>query len=273
MFLNIKTLGKVIFSVGGLPDAVNAFVNERNAFKIRKIQRDTHAYYAADVSRYSAERKLSIRKIFDMLPSNLENKKKRVVYKDIDGKKGKTHENYAEAFEYLVSAGIALDVNAVSTPGFPLITSAKRSLLKLCMNDVGILSGILFEDNPNAILNDVKSVSLGSLYENAVAQELKAHGYDLYYYDNKNKGEVDFLIDDFQSMSVLPLEVKSGKDYTVHRALDAFLSDDGYHVKNGVVLSNEREIRADSKGVIYMPIYFIMFFEKGRCASISPLPL
>lgn len=266
----LLSLFKYYLIVGGLPDAVNAFIAERNIVKIRKVQRDTHAYYAADASKYDTEKKLAIRRIYEILPSNLENKKKRIVYKDIENKKGKTYENYAAEFEYLVSSGIALDVNAVSTPNFPLITSVKRSLLKLYMNDVGILSGILFADNPNAILDDVKSINLGTLYENLVASELKAHGYDLYYYDNKDKGEVDFLIDDFKDMSVLPIEVKSGKDYTIHHALNTFLANPDYNVKSGVVLSNERKIYTDERNVTYMPIYFIMFFKKGDI-SVSEL--
>ena len=91
-----------------------------------------------------------------------------------------------------------------------------------------------------------------------VASELIAHGYELYYYDNKSKGEVDFLIDDHNSLCVVPLEVKSGKDYTVHSALSNMLSNSDYNVKKGFVLSNAREIFTKNN-IIYIPIYFIMF--------------
>ena len=156
----------------------------------------------------------------------MENKKKRVVVKNIEGKRGKTFNDYQEEFEYLVSAGIALNVQAISNPKFPLIESASKNLIKLYLNDVGILTGILYGNNINAILDDQKSINLGSVYETIVASELKAHGKKLYYYDNRNKGEVDFLIDDYDSLSVVPIEVKSGKDYTVHSALNNFVNNE-----------------------------------------------
>ena len=130
------------------------------------------------------------------------------------------------------------------------------------MNDVGILSGILYGTNIRAILDDEKSVNLGSVYESVVASELIAHGYKLFYYDNRSKGEVDYLIDDYDSLSAIPIEVKSGKDYTVHSALNTFVKNEDYHIKKAFVLSNSREITTN--GIItYLPIYFIMFFHNG----------
>lgn len=246
--------------VGGLPDAVNAFIAEKNIHLVREIQSEIRDYYAADASKYDHERKLKIRRIYDMIPSNLENKKKRVVAQRIEDKKGKTFADYQDEFEYLISAGIALNVQAISTPVFPLIESSGKNLLKLYLNDVGILSGILYGTNIRAILDDERSVNLGSVYESVVASELIAHGHKLFYYDNRNRGEVDYLIDDYDSLSAVPIEVKSGKDYTVHSALNAFVKTEDYHIKKAFVLSNSREIRTNGK-IMYLPIYFIMFFE------------
>ena len=244
--------------VGGMPDAVNAFVTEKNIQLVRQIQSEIYAYYAADASKYDDGRKLKIRRIYDLIPSNLENKKKRVVAQSIENKRGKTFADYQDEFDYLVSAGIALSVQAISTPVFPLIQSSGKNLLKLYLNDVGILSGILYGNNIQAILSDEESINLGSVYECVVASELIAHGHKLFYYDNRTKGEVDFLIDDYDSLSAVPIEVKSGKDYTVHSALNAFVSNDDYHVKKAIVLSNEREITTKNK-ITYLPIYDIMF--------------
>ena len=244
--------------VGGMPDAVNAFVTEKNIQLVRQIQSEIYAYYAADASKYDDGRKLKIRRIYDLIPSNLENKKKRVVAQSIENKRGKTFADYQDEFDYLISAGIALSVQAISTPVFPLIQSSGKNLLKLYLNDVGILSGILYGNNIQAILSDEESINLGSVYECVVASELIAHGHKLFYYDNRTKGEVDFLIDDYDSLSAVPIEVKSGKDYTVHSALNAFVSNEDYHVKKAIVLSNEREITTKSK-ITYLPIYNIMF--------------
>lgn len=244
--------------VGGLPDAVNAFLETKNILAVREIQSEIHDYYTADASKYDSERKLKIRRIYELIPSNLENKKKRVVAQNIENKKGSTFADYQDEFEYLISAGIALNVQAISNPAFPLIQSSGKNLLKLYLNDVGILSGILYGNNIRAILDDERSINLGSVYESVVASELIAHGHKLFYYDNRNKGEVDYLIDDYESLSVIPIEVKSGKDYTVHSALNTFVKNEDYHVKKAYVLSNWGEIVKDGK-VIYLPVYFSMF--------------
>lgn len=247
--------------VGGLPAAVNLFLETRNIQPVREIQLETHSYYAADASKYDVERKLKIRWIYDQIPSNMANKKKRVVAQRIEGKKGSTFTDYEDEFEYLISAGIALNVQAVSTPTFPLIQSSGKNLLKLYLNDVGILTALLYGNNARAVLDDSLSINLGSVYESVVASELIAHGYDLFYYDNRSKGEVDFLIDDYYDLTVVPIEVKSGKDYYIHSALNTFVSNEDYHVSKAFVLSNNREIVTKGK-ITYLPIYDIMFLSK-----------
>lgn len=244
--------------VGGLPDAVNSYLEDKNIHNVREIQNEIHDYYAADASKYDVEKKLKIRRIYDLIPSQLENKKKRIIAQKIENKKGKRYSDYEDEFEYLISAGISLHVQAISNPVFPLIESTGKNLLKLYLNDVGILSGILYGNNIRAILDDEKSVNLGSIYECFVASELNAHHHKLYYYDNRSKGEVDYLIDDYESLSVVPIEVKSGKDYTIHSALTHFTNNEDYHIQKAYVLSNEREIKIKNK-IIYIPIYMTMF--------------
>lgn len=246
--------------VGGLPDAVNAYLSSKNIQAVREIQSEIHEYYAADASKYDDVKKLKIRRIYDMIPSNMENKKKRVVAQSIENKKGKTFGDYEDEFEYLISAGITLNVQAISNPAFPLIESTGKNLLKLYLNDVGILTGILYGNNIRAILDDEKSINLGSVYETVVASELIAHGHKLYYYDNRSKGEVDCLIDDYSSLSAVPIEVKSGKDYTVHSALNTLVHNQDYHIKEAFVVSNERAVTTKGK-ITYIPIYYIMFFQ------------
>ena len=107
-------------------------------------------------------------------------------------------------------------------------------------------------------MDDMASINLGAVYETVVATELIAHGHNLYYYDNRANGEVDYLIDDSDSLSVLPIEVKSGRDYTIHSALTKFTTNDDYHIDNALVLSNNREITRRGK-ITYMPIYYVMY--------------
>lgn len=243
--------------VGGLPDAVKTFVETKNIATVRAIQNNIHHLYGVDAARYEeAHNRLKIQRIYSMIPSNLENKKKRVVAKDIEDKKGKRMTDYVEEFDYLISSGIALEVKAISKPSFPLIENSGKNLLKLYMNDVGILTSIFFGTNIKAVMDDVASINLGSVYETVVAQELRAHGFNLYYYDNKKTGEVDYLIDDTAHLSVLPLEIKSGKDYQVHSALDKFLQIKEYNISQAFVLSNAKEVETRNS-VTYLPIYYI----------------
>ena len=255
---NLLGLFKKYLLSGGLPDAVKTFVETNNIVSVRTIQNQIHEYYGMDASKYDLEHKLKIKRIFDMIPSTLENKKKRIVVQDIENKKGKRFSSYQDEFDYLINAGVALEVKAVSTPVFPLNEHSGKNLLKLYLNDVGILSGILYQNNIRAILDSENSINLGTLYEAVVAQELKAHGKQLFYYDNKSKGEVDFLINDYDSLSILPIEVKSGKDYSVHSALNSFLQNKDYNVSNAIVFSNERIVTTTPAGITYLPIYYVM---------------
>ena len=166
---------------------------------------------------------------------------------------------------------MALEVSAISNPRFPLAESDQKKLVKLYLNDVGLLTNLLYELNVNAVLQDIKSINLGTVYESVVAQELVAHGFKLHYYDNKKKGEVDFLVDDHDNLIVLPLELKSGKNYTEHSALTNFLETADYGINRAVVFSNEREI-FKKKGVTYLPIYYCMFLNNKHSDKPVILP-
>ena len=256
MHAKMMDLFKKYLLVGGMPDAVNMFIQESNIVKVRKIQSDIKEFYAIDASKHDARNKLKIRKIYDMIPSMMENKKKRIVANKIESKKAARLSNYQDEFEYLTNAGVALEVSAITDVKFPLIESSTKNLLKLYLNDVGILTGVLYGSNISAVLYDVPSINLGAVYETVVAQELKAHGKKLFYYDNRHKGEVDFLIDDFDSLSVVPIEVKSGRDYRIHSAIDNLLKTN--ENAKGVVLSNSPKV-VQKGAVLYLPIYFAMF--------------
>jgi len=257
---------------GGLPDAVSAFVLDQSVPKTRQIQLETLEYYSNDASQYDTDNKLNIQGVYKTIPSNMENKKKRVFFKDIENKKGKYFADYKDEFDYLVSSGIAIDVKAVPTPVFPLVQGLEKNLIKLYLNDPGILTAVLYGNNINAILDDKLCVNLGSVYESAVASELKAHGFNLYYYDNRKKGEVDFLIDDYDSLSTIPLEIKSGKDYSTHAALDRFMKNDDYHIKKAYVFSNSEKITEEDK-IIYYPIYMCMFLKKEEKSNYTIEPI
>lgn len=263
---------KMYLLIGGLPEAINKYLENQNIIQVRRVQQNIRKLYRLDASQYDTEHKLVIRRIYDMIPSNLENKKKRVVVKNIEQTKGhKQFSDYANEWEYITESGIALDVTAISNPHFPLSESEQKNLLKLYLNDVGLLTEILYKTNINAILHDERSINLGTVYESVVAQELHAHGFNLHYYDNKKRGEVDFLIDNFDLLQVIPLEIKSGKDYSVHSALNAFIQNPDYNIHNAIVFSNEREV-TNNNGIIYMPVYYSMFLQPTTVTNQLILP-
>lgn len=248
--------------VGGMPEAVTAFIEQHNVVRIRDIQTLIHNLYKTDAAKYEQEslRKLKIERIYDMIPSVLEQVKKRIVLKDIEGKEYARMAQYVDEFEYLISSGIALEAKAISKPTYPLIANSGKNLLKLYLNDVGLLTSLYYGTSVQAILQNHPSVNLGAVYETAVAQELTAHGFRLHYYDNKKNGEVDFLIDDNENLSVLPIEVKSGRDYKIHNAINRFVATKEYNIHNAIVLSNERHTYTEN-GITYLPIYHVMFIS------------
>ena len=139
--------------VGGMPDAVNVYLETHNIVKVREIQDSIKTLYGDDASKYEqdSQKHLLIRRIYDMIPSQMENKKKRIVAKDIRDKAGDRFVQYQEEFEYLISSGIS--VNAISNPHFPLSESLQKNLLKLYLNDVGLLTGILYRNNIRPVLD------------------------------------------------------------------------------------------------------------------------
>lgn len=265
----IMNLFRRYLLVGGLPAAVNEYLDSHNIVKVRNVQENIRSLYEVDATKYEKDsnKTLLIRRIYNMIPSQLENKKKRIIIKDIQNKIGDRFDNYLEEFEYLISSGTALEVSAISNPKYPLAESAHKNLMKLYLNDVGLLTMLLYKNSIRPVISDEDSVNLGSVYESVVAQELKAHGHKLFYYDNKQRGEVDFLIDDYFSTTILPIEVKSGKDYTRHSALNNLLKVRDYDIASGLVLSNSREIKTVGN-VSYMPVYYVMFIDANAVEEL-----
>lgn len=258
----IMDLYKRYLLVGGLPEAVNVFLDTHDLIAVRDVQRTVMELYKVDASKYDKGHSLKIARIYNLIPSNMENKKKRVIFKDIEDKRGKRASDYEEEMEYLISSGIALEVKAISNPKFPLIDTEHKNLLKLYLNDPGLLTGVLYRNNPMPVLNTENSINLGSVYECAVACQLAANDNALFYYDNRSHGEVDFLYDDFDNLSVVPLEVKSGKDYKRHVALSRFMSTEDYGIKRGYVLSNNRNVEI-AGNIVYLPVYYTMFLKQN----------
>ena len=241
--------------VGGMPAAVDRFVADKDMGAVQSVQGDIIRLYREDISQYAPdEYKLVIREIFDQMPSQLDSQSKRFTFANV-APRG-TYTRYENQVLWLVDAGVALPVVSVTEPRHPLKLSEKRSYFKLFMNDVGLLCRACGMDVVKGILSDKLGVNHGSVYENAVAQELSAHGRDLHYFRNKKLGEVDFVCERGGG-AVLPIEVKSGKDYKRHSALNNVMSSPNYEIEQAVVLCEENV--NENGRVLYLPAYMVMF--------------
>ncbi|MCR5456734.1 MAG: AAA family ATPase [Clostridiales bacterium] len=244
---------------GGLPDAVKEYVSNRNVSAMRRVHSEIFEYYKDDCAKYDEEHSLKIRRIYDLMSSYMTNKVKRVQFKSIDRKANSSLEKYEDEFDYLFDSGIALASRAVSNPVFPLSESTSKNLTKAYYNDVGLLTNILYKTNISAVLDVEKGVNLGSVYETASAMELIAHGHELFYFDSRKTGEVDFLINDYDNLTILPVEIKSGNDQNNYRALPKLVDPNGgYKLKKGYVFGNKNIVKKEGN-IITLPIYLIMF--------------
>jgi predicted AAA+ superfamily ATPase len=235
--------------VGGMPDAVAEFQSGQNVQLVRQIQRNIIAQYKMDAAKYNPERQMPISRIYDLIPKELDAQNKRFKVKDIDGKTRLSR--YEDDFLWLCDAGVALPAYNAREPRYPLMLNMDTSYFKLFLSDVGMLTCAIGMDATREMLSGRNDVNYGSLYENAVAQELVSQGYDLYYFKNKNLGELDFLVE--HNNSVLPVEVKSGKSYTRHSALNKLLYVENYSIDRAVVLHEGNSSKVGA--ISYLPIY------------------
>ena len=244
--------------VGGMPAAVQSYLETNNLNEVFRIQKSILQLYKKDISKYDPNEKLYLEDIFNLIPSELNSKNKRFILKNLN--ENFKFSRYEHSFIWLKEAGCALPVFCAQEPQVPLLLSKATNLFKLFLSDVGLLAAMYADGLQIKILNKEKDINYGSVYENAIAQELYAHGFDLYYFNSKKQGELDFMIE-YQG-NVLPIEVKSGKDYTRHRALDNVLENSQYDIPQAVVFCNEN-IREQGK-ILYCPVYLAGYLQKQQ---------
>lgn len=261
-FLHTKLmeLFRLYLVIGGMPAAVNKYMESNNLQEVMAVQQDIIRLYKRDIAQYDPENKLYIEDIFDLIPPELNAKNKRFIMKSLN--ESARFERYRNSFLWLKDAGVAIPVYNVEEPKVPLLLSKSRSLFKLFQNDIGLLAAQYAEGIQLRIIIGDKNINFGAIYENAVAQELTAHGLLPYYYNNKKRGEIDFIVE--TGGDVLPIEVKSGKDYETHRALSNIMECGEYNIPQAVVFNNDN-LKVDGK-IVYAPIYMMMFLQPNNDA-------
>ena len=255
------SLYKEYILVGGMPAAVSAYVENKSFTSVAFAHKTIDTYIRDDITKYADDNeKLKIEEIYELLSTELNRPSRRFIISDIPNHS--KNENEQLSFSWLEKAGVAIRVHIADEPVIPLKATSQRNKLKLFHEDVGLLCYHLFDSKTKSlILNDSISVNSGMLYENAVAQSLKAHGYhNLYYYNNKKYGEVDFLLEN--TNGIIPVEVKSGKNYHRHSAINNLLSIKNYAFDKAYVFYNGN-LKIEGK-TIYLPIYLSDFVVTSR---------
>lgn len=248
-------LFRLYLVVGGMPAAVQRYLDTHDIAAVVQEQKLILAMYRRDIVQYDRDNSLRIRLVFDRIPAELDKKNKRYYVSGI--RPGERYDNLEDEFVWLKEAGVALPTYNVQGPVSPLVLGTKPNLFKLFANDIGLLSAQYMNGIQLKILNGEQSINFGSIYENAVAQELTAHGIEPRYYNSPKNGEIDFVIE--RDGEVLPIEVKSGKHYQRHRALNFALAQSDYRIKEAIVF-NDDAMKTEGR-VSYVPIYMVMFGE------------
>lgn len=249
-------LFRLYLIVGGMPSVVARYLATNNLQEVTQEQRAILALYRQDIAKYDPNNKLYLEDIFALIPSELNSKNKRFILKNLN--ENFKFSRYQNSFLWLKNAGVALPTFCVTEPTVPLMLNKSANLFKLFLSDVGLLASMYMDGIQLKLLNREKDINFGSIYENAAAQELKAHGYDLYYFNSKKQGKLDFVIE--RGGDVLPIEIKSGKDYQRHAALDNVMGNKDYAIPVAFVFQNDN-VSVNGR-IVYLPIYMLMFLQK-----------
>lgn len=252
----LSKLFRLYLVVGGMPAAVQRYLDTHDISAVVQEQEQILVEYRKDITKYDRENSLRIREVFERIAPELNKKNKRFYVNSV--KPGERTERLEDEFVWLKEAGVAIPSYVVDEPAVPLVLSKRSNLFKLFMNDVGLLAASYMDGIQLRILNSELDINFGSVYENAVAQELVAHGFLPSYYSSREHGEIDFVLE--TGGKILPIEVKSGKHYKRHRALNKLMECDEYGIESAIVFDDDA---MDVVGkVFYAPIYMVMFLKK-----------
>ena len=250
---------------GGMPAVVQKYLDTNDLRKVQAEQSAIVREYKRDLTQYDGRLKMRLRHIFDIMPSELNKHNKRFFLKNAS-LRGRLDRAESD-FIWLAEAGVAIPVYNVDEPKIPLELAKKANLFKFFLNDVGLLSSMYADGIQMKILNGETDINFGAIYENFAAQELSAHGFDsVYYFNSKKRGEVDFIVE--YEGTVLPIEVKSGKDFTSHAALDNLMGEEEFGIPSAFVACKSGKIEVAGK-TTYLPIYDMMFLS--RTSTTEPL--
>ncbi|MBF8262944.1 MAG: hypothetical protein HW387_609 [Parachlamydiales bacterium] len=194
--------------VGGMPESVSEYIDNQSVSKVREIQTAILNAYSLDFAKHAPkEHIMKINQVWGSIPSQLSKENKKFIYSAV--REGGRAKEFEVALQWLVEAGLIYKVPLISTPKIPLSAYADLNAFKIYLVDVGLL-GAMSQLSAKTILheNELFQEFRGAIAENYVAQELIHSQYALFYWTSEGKAELDFIIE--QDDSIYPLEVKSG---------------------------------------------------------------
>lgn len=247
--------------IGGMPAAVQEYVNSKDMGKVLDIQNNILKLYRLDITKYAINGKEKITHIFDTLPAELNAKNKRFMLTDLA--KTARMERYESCFNWLTDAGIALPCFNLTEVKQPVEINKQHNLFKFFFADTGLLCAMCSNDVQYQIVNGHYNINEGSIMENLFADQLKSNGFALYYYDKIKVGEIDFIVE--QNTELIPVEIKSGKDFKSHKALDNLLAIKEFSIKKATIFCTGNVELEDN--ITYYPLYMIMFFQKQNTTN------
>jgi len=249
----------VYLIVGGMPEAVKKYIETKDIREVDKIQKDIVELYKEDFSQYEHEnKKLKLKSIYEIIPAELNKQNKKFVFTMLD--KELKFDRYENSFLWLKDAGVVIPVYNADSPTIPLLASKSSNVFRLFSNDIGLLTSAYPAETKVQLISKNGEVNNGAHFENAVAQQLLANGFEIYFCKKKNLGEIDFLIE--KEGKVVPIEVKSGKNYMSHKALDNYMEVLDYHLESGYVLSTYNVEKVGK--VLYLPIYMSYLIKETK---------
>ena len=248
--------------VGGMPQAVAAYLETNNLEKVDSVKRSIITLYEDDFNKIDPTGNAS--KIFRQIPAQLTgNANRYLAWSATDGTRNSALAEILSEIRESMVVNMAYHAN---DPSAGMALHQDPNKYKMFAGDTGLFVTLAFWDRKftdntiyHKLLSDKLSTDFGYVYENVVAQMLKASGHELYYYtfptgSGKHNYEVDFLIADGDKVS--PVEVKSS-GYKAHTSLDAFCGKFSSRIRNKYLVYT-KDMRKDGD-VLYLPVYMTMF--------------
>lgn len=206
--LMIELFSKYII-IGGMPDVINSYIQNKDFFIARKVQKDIVQSFIYDISKYASINEVQkILESFNSIPMQLAKENKKFMFSKI--KKNARSLWYYGSIQWLIDSNIVNKCNSITQIKQPLNGFENNDDFKIYMNDTGLLLSMLDDSIVNIIINNQDSTYKGGIYENVVSQILSANGYKLRYFTRNNTLEIDFVIE--KNDVLIPIEVKAGNN-------------------------------------------------------------